>query len=176
MKWFDPHIPEEDRFVPPKFDLGQFFFTRQTALSLVEKLDAYASPCCLCTPRLAWEWHLQGRSVRLLDCDTRFESMPGFRRFDLMRPTALTESFDAIIVDPIFVPAPILRRAVDLVSSGSHRSAMALYVTFPTDREKELLDAFSPYELRRLPFEIRHNNVKSDDRNRFGLFGSRPLI
>jgi hypothetical protein len=175
VKWFDAHVDEEDRFLPPNFDLGQFFFSKRTAGELVERLDRYRSPCCVCTPRLAWEWGQRGRSVRLLELDARFATLPGFRRFDLLSPAAMDEAYDMIIVDPIFISAFTLRRALDRVAGASVVDELALFVIFPVEREKELRTAFDRFQLHRLPFTLKHNNVKSSAQDRFALYGNRDI-
>src|SRR5690242_2685130 len=102
LKWFTPSVAADDVFVQPDFNLGQFFYTGETARRLADALDSYERPCCLCTPRLATEWHQRGRLVRLLDYDLRFNSLPGFRHFDLLKPEPLDEDFDVVVFDPIF--------------------------------------------------------------------------
>src|SRR5450432_1332102 len=86
LEWFAPGTAAEDFFVTPDFNLGQFFYTRDTARRLADWLGGYRNPCCLCTPRLAAEWSARGRTVRLLDYDQRFEVLPGYRHFDLLKP------------------------------------------------------------------------------------------
>jgi hypothetical protein len=159
MKWFDPVVSKEDEFVRPDFRLGQFFYSARTAEALVRLFDGYRHPCCLCTPRLAWEWHRRGRTVRLLDCDRRFATLPGFRAFDLLCPEPIGEEFDVVIVDPIFIPGRQLRRAVDLVVGPERIGRTDLFVTFPTEREAELVSSFAPYGLSRVSVGLQHNNI-----------------
>jgi hypothetical protein len=173
ISWFTPAVPVADRFVPPDFNLGQFFYSSATAAALVDRLDHHRAPCCLCTPRLAWEWHRRGRTVTLLDYDRRFANLPGFRRFDLFHPEPPPERHDVVIFDPIFAPATQLRRAVDVVMGANPEAA--LYLTFPADREQELQQAFAPYHLRRLEFPLRYNNVKATSGQLFCLYGNRPF-
>jgi len=173
MQWFDPSVAKEDFFVRPNFALGQFFFSAQTARALVQRFDRYRNPCCMCTPRLAHEWASRGRTVRLLDCDVRFATLPGFRRFDLLRPERIDEDFDLVIVDPIFVPAEQLRRAVELVMPPVVRGSTAdLFITFPVERESELLAAFTGYGLMKTDVNLKHNNVKASADGAFGLYGT----
>lgn len=173
VPWFEPRITHDDRFVEPDFALGQFFYTAETARHLAARLDGYVKPCCLCTPRLAWEWLVRGRTVRLLDCDQRFSSLPGFRQFDLLRPASLGEDFDVIIVDPVYYPAHTVARAVRALMPSPPTAA--LYMSFPIQRESELLSAFAEYGLRPLKTRLTWCNVKSEDQGRFRLYGRTPL-
>ncbi|MBB4212579.1 putative N6-adenine methyltransferase [Rhodothalassium salexigens DSM 2132] len=172
MTWFTPHVARDDAFVPPDFHIGQFFYDARTARRLADALDGYRAPCCLCTPRLAAEWHRRGRTVAALDIDTRFAFLPGFRRFDLNAPTAIDAVFDAMIFDPVFQAAATLRRPVELALKASRaHGPVDLFVTFPRERESDLLASFAEFELRPLRFPLVYNNVKPDQQHRFGLYG-----
>ena len=171
LQWFTPHVSQQDFFVEPNFDLAQFFYTAETARLLVNALNDYSSPCCFCTPRLAWEWKQRGREVRLLDYDVRFSVLPGFRHFDVLKPEPINELFDVVIFDPIFVPAGVLVRAVRAVMAGSPMAD--LYMTFPIDREEELLRAFATLSLKPVDFPLTCCNIKPEYQSLFRLYGSR---
>jgi Probable N6-adenine methyltransferase len=173
VPWFEPRIANEDRFVEPDFGLAQFFYTAETARYLVTALDGYARPCCLCTPRLAWEWNVRGRTVRLLDRDQRFASLPGFRPFDLLRPEPVGERFDVVIVDPVYYPATTLARAMRVLMDP--QSETALYISFPVSRESELLSAFGAFGLRPLDAQLTWCNVSAEFQSTFRLYGRTPL-
>src|SRR5918998_5412706 len=103
--WFEPVVDPIDQFVPPDFTLSQIFFTQQTAAALVQALDVYVNPCCLCTPRLAAEWARRGRRVTLLDIDPKFAEFAEFLPYDLREPQPINREFDVIIADPpFFIP------------------------------------------------------------------------
>jgi len=172
-QWFTSRISEEDFFFTPNFDLGQFFYTAATARRLADALDHYRNPCCLCTLRLASEWHRRGRAVRLLDCDPRFSYIPGFRHFDLLKPEPLNERVDMVVFDPILMPASTLLQAVRIVTSGNE--GVDLFATFPVYREGELLSAFGDFNLRPLDFPMGYCNVAAEFHGLFKLYGCRPL-
>ncbi|MGD8974276.1 MAG: hypothetical protein PVJ56_13335, partial [Desulfobacterales bacterium] len=75
-----------DKFVPPILGLSQYFFTSECVDFLIDKLDKFENPCCVGTPRLAKGWLDRGRTVRLLDIDKRFSSLPGFICYDISKP------------------------------------------------------------------------------------------
>jgi hypothetical protein len=173
IKWFTPLISQEDFFVTPDFDLGQIFFTHESARRLVAALDHYQRPCCVCTPRLAAEWQKKGRTVRLLEYDKRFNTIPGFRHFDLLKPEPSEEDFDVIVYDPVFIDAVRLARALKSVATASNHPD--LFMCFPVDRESELLKAFSDFDLRRTSFRVLWCNVKPENNDLFALYGTKCL-
>ena len=171
--WFDPNVAQEDHFVAPDLALSQFFFSRRTAMALADALDDYASPCCLCTPRLAAEWAQRGRDVTLLDIDGGFAKFPGFQQYDLRVPVAATQDFDALIVDPpFFIPEPV-QHAIDTLC-GDRRPD--LFLVFAVEYERELLQRFSEYRLQPTTFDVRHNHVKASHQSLFRLYASRPEL
>ena len=64
----------------------QYFFDNSTLEHLSSFLSSWRTPCCLCTPLLGKRLVDLGLNVRILDIDPRFESVPGFRKFDIYRP------------------------------------------------------------------------------------------
>jgi len=173
---FTPTVALEDVFVPPRLDLGQFFYSAATAADLARRLEGYAAPCCLCTPRLARAFADRGRVVRLLDMDDRFAALAGYRRFDLERPAAPRESYDMVFFDPVFIAARILRRALDVVAGAPDAAdAPTLYMAFPRSREAELLAGFAAWRLAPLDYELRYNNILPEYFAAIGLYGNRPL-
>ncbi|MFQ5795457.1 MAG: protein-lysine N-methyltransferase [Candidatus Bipolaricaulia bacterium] len=173
VPWFTEEVARENQFVEPNFKLGQFFFDKRTAVVLVDVLDTYQNPCCLCTPRLAQEWMDRGRIVRLLDIDRRFQYLPGYRFYNFKRPTTLHEEFDVIICDPPRFSAAKLKISVDILTKNIQDQA--LFILFPVSRESKLLHAFSDYNLQPTEFPIAHNNVKKEHAHLFKLYGNRPL-
>jgi 16S rRNA G966 N2-methylase RsmD len=107
----------------------QFFFDAPTVRRLVGRAASFDHPLLVCMPSLAVHLHAAGRPVTLLDRDRRFRSLPGFERWDLLRPHMVFGEHDAIFVDPPFAnitPAQ-LARAVELLVGGMPRQP-ALFV------------------------------------------------
>ena len=80
----------------------QYFFDQETLEKLSNVLKQFNSVCCLCVPSLGEKLELEGREVRILDIDTRFQRLKGFCFFDIHRPEWIGETFDLIICDPPF--------------------------------------------------------------------------
>ncbi len=140
--WLNMDIKARE-FITPNFKLGQFFFTEETAKALVEKLDRFEHPCCLCTPSLGNEWHKKGKEVRVLDIDKRFDFLPGYRYYDLRKPEYLNETYDVIILDPIFFPPEFLLRVINVLTRNNYNQR--LLIVYKTSMEKHFLEVFEEY-------------------------------
>lgn len=172
--WFNLQLAPEDKFVTPDFGLGQFFFTKETADLLVKELDGFRNPCCLCTPRLGQAWMEQGREVRVLDIDKRFKFLPGYRYFDLLKPTSFEEQFDLIIMDPYFFSPDKLVVAIDCLSKSQYQQKLLL--VYKTTEEQKLLDAFAKYDLKRTEHHPSHTMVTEEGRKEFAFYANFDLF
>ena len=171
--WFESVVDPSDQFVPPDFTLSQIFFTQQTAAALVQALDVYANPCCLCTPRLAAEWARRGRQVTLLDIDPKFAEFGEFLPYDLREPQPINREFDVIVADPpFFIPEPV-HQAIQVLT-GDRRPD--LFLVFAVEHEAELLRLFAEYRLQPTDFNLRHRNVKVSHQLLFRLYCSQPNL
>jgi Probable N6-adenine methyltransferase len=171
--FFDEAVSDTNRLWQPDFTLSQFFFTNETVTLMVQAFDGYSKPCCLCTPRLAYEWSQRGRSVILLDIDERFRAFADFVRFDLRSPRRVDREFDVVIADPPFFLAKPVYDAIRVLL-GDQRPD--LFLVFAVEKEEELLRLFSEYGLKRTAFDLRHCNVKASYQHLFRLYGTRPAI
>jgi hypothetical protein len=72
----------------------------------MKALEFTGDCCCLNTPTLAHQMHVEGRDEVLLDIDKRFEYMPKFRYWDLLAPEPVDAGdgrpFRVVIFDPLF--------------------------------------------------------------------------
>ena len=65
-----------------KHQAEQYFFDEATLDHLAGFVSTFDNPCCLCAPLLGKRIVDRGHRVRILDVDDRFESVPGFVRYD----------------------------------------------------------------------------------------------
>lgn len=153
----------------------QYFFNPQTIQQLTDLLEPYASPCCLCSPMIARERAARGGGVRLLEVDTRFADVPGFRRWDLYRPQPLDERFDAILCDPPFhkVRLSQLFTALRVLCQG--RYDVPIFLCHLERRSADVCGALALFGLR--PTEIRpgYISVKPIPENRVVLYTNVEL-
>lgn len=171
--WFTPNIGDSDQFMDPNFSISQIFFSKQTASSLVDALDTYSEPCCLCTPRLAEEWFRRGRKVMLLDVDKRFAAFSEFIFFDILYPRSMDNSFDVLIVDsPAFDPEWV-HATVNLLTKGR---TIDLFAVFRDDQADQVLRVFREYAIRPTDFRLVYCNVQPEYQSTFRLYGTRPDI
>ena len=83
-----------------RHDNEQYFFDQATADALADLLEPLGRACVLCAPALGIELKERGCDPVILDNDERFNTLRGFRRWDIHRPTRLVERFDVIFCDP----------------------------------------------------------------------------
>lgn len=150
----------------------QYWFDPPTVVRLADLLEGYRDPCCLCAPTVAEELHRRGRRVRLLDVDDRFAKLPGFRSWDVYRPEALEERFDAIFCDPPFhkVTLSQLFTALRVLCHGEF--ATPLYVCHRADRSVDVCGALARFGLAPTAFEPGYVSVKPVPENRVMLYSN----
>jgi len=172
--YYTERVDNDDFFISPDFNYNQFFFDKSTARYLVDLLIEYDKICCLCTPRLAYEWFERGKIVTLLDIDKRFSYIPGYQYYDLKNPAKLNKEYELIIIDPPFsLGAQEIRKAVDAITSESSLQ-LKLFIFFPLDREKELITAFSEWNLQRIILRnLKWNNIRGSYNNQYGVYSNR---
>ena len=162
--------------MPERHEYEQFFWTRDTVLRLMKACEFIPDACCLTTPSLAYAWHQNGREELLLDIDERFADMvPRYRYYDVRVPTAVNETFQIIIMDPPFFVVPIadFRRAVDVITGSDFKTKFM--VGFLKRKEKELLQIFAPYRLRRTAFNLEYASIKPNKWRNFCLYSNIDL-
>ena len=158
-RWFRLYI--SDRFITPNYTYAQYFFTSECASDLVDKLDHFNNPCCLCTPRLAQEWFDRGRIVRVLDIDKRFIFLPGYKYYDMREPEVLDEEFDVIIADPIYNwEEAVLLRTINTLSKQNY--SQKLLVVYYTNKKTSFLETFQDYGLKQTSYYPKYSSVQEE--------------
>ena len=158
----------KDNLITPNFRIAQFFFTSECAKDLVDRLDRFDNPCCLCTPRLGKEWFDRGRVVRVLDIDKRFSFLPGYKYYDLRFPTIVIEVFDVIVMDPIFKYGDaVLLNAINNISKENYDQKLLIVHT--TADSSLFLRTFSDYKLQPTGYHPEFCNL-TGERNKMYMF------
>ncbi len=173
--YFTSIVAQEDFFIEPDFLKNQFFYTAECARKIVSLFYCYNKVCCLCTPRLAFEWQRKGKNVCLLDIDERFSNIAGYRPYDILRPEKLSATFDLIIAEPPFnISAESFRAAIEAVASASPRATLALF--YLKQNEHSLLDSFNQWQLRRVKLDmLRWNNTKDKYSDIVGFYTNHSI-
>ena len=153
----------KDKFITPDFRLEQYFFTIECAKEIVNRLDRFDNPCCLCAPRLGKEWFDRGRIVRILDIDKRFSFLPGYKYYDLENPHALDEKFDIIVADPnLSLEEIVILRAINTISNMNYHQK--LLILYETEKEASLLKTFQAYDLHPTQYYPIYCNITDEGR------------
>jgi Probable N6-adenine methyltransferase len=156
-------------------DLEQYFWTRDCVSAIQRAVQGYADDCCgLCVPTLAVAYHQSGQEIHLLDIDTRFDFLPLFRYFDLLRPHEFVCSgFNIIVFDPPFfyIPMDVLHAAVVHLVKGKSK----LLIGFLKREENVLLDTFRDFELRPTNFQLEYSHVKPNKWKNYCLYSNVDL-
>ncbi|KAI5071959.1 hypothetical protein GOP47_0014210 [Adiantum capillus-veneris] len=168
-----------------RHDLEQYFWSERTVKQLTEALKPTAwhtehgHVCCLAAPSLAHAFYAkEGRVEALLDIDTRFNYLPGFRHFDLCNPLAsdqYAEDIRIVVFDPPFfyIPLPFLFQAVVVAVDGNLEAK--LLVGFLRREEGAFLQAFAPFRLRRTRFVLEYATVKPNKWQNYALYANVDL-
>lgn len=164
-----------------RHDLEQYFWTTTTVHNLRRALSFDPDDlCCLATPSLAHAFHLGDptQEVRLLDIDTRFSYLPGFRFWDIRKPEPLLESqttFRVVVFDPPFfyIPMDELYRAVLEVCKGD--TTTKLLIGFLVREQASLLAVFREFGLMRTKFVLEYATVKSNKWRNYALYSNVDL-
>lgn len=161
-----------------RHDLEQYFWTTTTVHNLPRALAFDPALCCLAAPSLAHAFYVEQprNEVRLLDIDTRFSYLPGFRFWDIRHPEPLGgEIFRVVVFDPPFfyIPMAELHRAVMEVCKGD--TATKLLIGFLVREEASLLAAFKEFRLVKTKFVLEYATVKPNKWRNYALYSNVDL-
>ena len=163
----------------------QYFFSEQTLQQFSDLLEPFVNPCILCAPTLAQVLQSQAdsqretgvqKTVRALDIDTRFEkSLPGFRLWNLYKPTRIDEQFDVIFCDPPFFNCSLsqLFSAIRLLSAFDY--AQPIMICYLRRREQALLGTFAKFHLKPTGILASYKTVQNSERNEIQLYSNIDL-
>ena len=151
----------------------QFFYDEGTANQLYQLVDMYSKPLLLCNPTLAVLAEKKNRPYLLLDRDTRFHFLSGYRQFSLTEPYLITDyNYDAVFIDPPFanVTPRQVARCLRLMAADN----VPLYIAYNSRREDELLESMnaldSPNLERKWPLAYREG-VGMETQDSIWLYG-----
>lgn len=120
----------------------QFFYDEGTTQQLYQLVDLYERPLLLCNPSLAVMAERKSKPYLLLDRDTRFDFLSGYRPFSLMEPYLITDfDFDVVLIDPPFANVTPEQVARCLRLMGADK--VPLFVAYNSRREEALLNAMN---------------------------------
>ena len=152
----------------------QYFFDPPTLTRLADFAQTFARPCCLCAPMVARELAGRGVTVRLLDTDERFASLPGYQHYDLYRPAWLDETFDLILCDPPFFRVSLSQLFVALRTLSHFDFEQPLLLAYLTRRSDRLLGSLALFNLAPTGYFPGYQTVDTSDKSRIELYSNLP--
>lgn len=157
----------------------QYFFTDQTLEQFSSLLATFENPCILCAPTLAQtlqshqETIGQKRKISALDIDTRFEKLlPGFRFWNIYKPTNIEEKYDVIFCDPPFFNCSLsqLFSAIRLLSHFDY--SQPIMICYLKRREQALLGTFAKFSIKPTGIFASYNTVQHCEKNEIQLYSN----
>lgn len=143
----------------------QYFWDDQTLARLCDIVAPFENPCLLCAPMLGVAMAKRGRPVTSLDIDERFESVPGFMKWDAYRPRHLANEFDLIVCDPPFFNMRLSQLFAAIRTLHHFDTSRSVLVCFLERRENAILGTFSPFGLGPTNFYPTYKTVQRVDKN-----------
>lgn len=152
----------------------QYFFSEQTLEQFAALLKPFENPCVLCAPTLAQRLQQGSRkNICALDIDARFEkSLPGFRLWDLYKPTRITDRFDVIFCDPPFFNCSLsqLFTAIRMLSHFDY--SQPLMICYLSRREQAILGTFAKFSLTATKIRASYRTVQDIEKNEIQLYSN----
>jgi len=152
-------------------DWEQYFFTENVLIDIIDALEYEENILCLCTPAVADAfWRLKNRKIMCLDIDKRFDYLPGFVYFDLLKPHRLNFKPNVIIVDPPFFKINLidLYNAIDFLTEGDKMTKIIF--AFVKREQKFLLYTFESYNLQLTKFKLEYRSVDATKWDNYGIY------
>ena len=150
----------------------QYFFDEETLSYLSKVLLRWDSICCLCTPLLGQYLAERRNGITILDIDTRFDKVSGFKYYDLSDPKWLDEKYDLIICDPPFFGVSF-SNLIDAIRKLSHYDLnQKLMICIVQRRSGKLLEIFSEFGLLPTGYFPTYQTVNTDDKTKIEFFSN----
>ena len=153
----------------------QYFFDQETLQILGDGLKSFNSICCLCAPSLGEQLEKEGRNVRVLDIDTRFQQLDSFHYFDIHKPEWLGESFDLIVCDPPFFNVSLSRLFTAIRMLAQNNFNQPLLLSYLKRRADNILGTFSKFNLVKTDFHPGYQTVQKCQKNDIVFFSNTIL-
>ena len=150
----------------------QYFFNQSTLERLANFVKQFSQPCCLCAPLLGKTLAEQGVSVKILDIDERFASVPGFQRYDIYRPIWIDEEFDLILCDPPFYNVSLSQLFTAIRQLAHYNYDQLLLVSYLQRRAANIMGTFSRFNLTSTGYYPGYQTVQDIERNKIEFFSN----
>lgn len=158
----------------PKIEIKeweQYFFTEKVLVDIIDALEYEENILCLCTPAVADAfWRLKNKKIVCLDIDKRFEYLPGFVYYDILKPHKIEFKPSVIIVDPPFFKINLLDlyNTIDFLTEGDKNTK--LIFAFVKREQKFLLYNFESYNLQLTKYKLEYRSVDPTKWDNYGIY------
>jgi hypothetical protein len=154
----------------------QYFFDPPALDRLVDFVvqGGFHSTCCLCCPLLGQELGQRGIATRILDMDSRFATVPGFRSYDLYRPAWTGETYDLIICDPPFFKVSLSQLFKAIRTLSRNDFSQPLLLCYLSRRGSNVQGTFGQFGLRASGIAPGYQTVQRTGRNDIEYFTNLP--
>jgi|GEM_PF-1010075 len=153
----------------------QYFFDQGTLDHLAAFASDWKSPCGLCAPMLGKRLAEEGVPVTILDIDSRFAGIPGYRRFDVYRPEWLGQEFDLIICDPPFFNVSLSQLFDAIRTLACNKFTQSILISFLSRRAPAIAGTFAPFEIRATGYFPSCQTVQKTEKNSIEFFGNLSI-
>lgn len=163
-------------------EIEQYFFTDKVLNDLTTALEYQDNILCLCTPAVAdYFFYKRSKVVLLLDIDDRFNYLPGFKKFDMLKIDSnenltsiidLKEPLQLIFIDPPFFKINLIDifNCIEYLSKGN--KSIKLLFAFVIREERALLNVFKDYNLKLTKFKLEYKYVDATKWSNYGLYSN----
>lgn len=160
------------QYVDENHQREQYFFDPPTIERLADFVAGFERPCCLCAPMLGRELHRRGRTIRILDLDTRFADIPGFMEWDLYRPKHLNEEFDLVLCDPPFFNVSLSQLFTAIRLLCNFDLERKIMISYPVRRRQAIESVFAPFGIRATGWHPGYLTVQKSERNEIEFYAN----
>ena len=154
-------------------NIEQYFFSDNVLKLLVDIFNYENNIVCLCTPAVAEAFYrLNSKIVKCLDIDSRFDYLPGYLYYDVLKPTKIDFDINILIVDPPFFMINLidLHKCIDLITNNNKRTKIIF--AYVMREERSLLNVFKDYKLRRTKFKLEYKYVDPTKWSNYCLYSN----
>lgn len=150
----------------------QFFYEPNTLSQLAEFVTKFEKICCVCTPLLGKFLVEKGKSVTILDIDTRFDSVAGFQQYNLYEPQPLEETYELLICDPPFQKISLSQLFKALRVLSGNNFAQPILLSFLQERANDVLGTFAPFQLQKTGYYPQYVSLRKQEWEHIEFFSN----
>jgi hypothetical protein len=154
--------------------IEQYFFSENVIRNICDALEYEEKILCLGTPAVADGFYkIKNKSVLLLDIDNRFDYLPGYIYFDILKYQDIKiDKPNILIIDPPFFKLSLvdLYNCVESLTEGDKKTKIIF--AYVHREEKALLNIFKAYKLQLTKFKLEYRYVEPNKWENYSLYSN----